>query len=86
MREETLEALCPAQLHAWRERLTPEAQALANSLPVEHPVDLAAIVTGIDLHEAKKLHEKAQQVSAAAADLTIQFYVPAPAPNPPMLS
>jgi cytochrome P450 len=67
-------------LHAWRERLTPEAQALAKSLPVEHPVDLigeyarplclilAAIVTGIDLHEAKKLHEKAQQVSAAAAD------------------
>ena len=80
MREETLEALSPAQMYVWRERLTQEVQALAGTLTVEHPVDvigeyarplcliLAAMVTGIDLDEAKKLQQLAQQVSAAAAE------------------
>src|SRR5271156_5665705 len=37
MRAETMEALSPAQLRAWRARLTPEAQALAGCLPIEEP-------------------------------------------------
>ena len=80
MREETLDALCPAQLRAWRERLTPEVQTLADNLPVDRPVDvigeysrplclvLAAMATGIELQEAQSLEEKAQLVSAAAAE------------------
>jgi cytochrome P450 len=80
MREETLDALYPAQLRAWRERLTPEVQTLADNLPVDRPVDvigeysrplclvLAAMVTGIELQEAQSLDEKAQLVSAAAAE------------------
>src|ERR1700738_3505149 len=33
IRTETIEALSPAQLRAWREKLTPEAHALAGTLP-----------------------------------------------------
>lgn len=80
MREETLQALGPARLRAWRERLAPQVQALADTLPVSRPVDivgeyarplcliLAAIVTGIDLSVARSLEEKAQLLSAAAAE------------------
>ncbi len=80
MREETLEALSPALLNIWRDRLTPEAQALAAGLSVESPVDLiadyarplcllcASIVTGIELNEAKARQEQAKDVAAAAAD------------------
>ena len=80
MREETLEALSPALLNAWRDRLTPEAEALAAGLSVESPVDLIAdyarplcllcssIVTGIELDEARRLQEQAKHVAAAAAD------------------
>jgi hypothetical protein len=53
-----MEALSPAQLRVWRAQLTPQAQALAGSLPIEEPLDLidryatplclslAAMVTG----------------------------------------
>jgi len=80
MRAETMEALSPAQLHAWREKLSPEAQALAGSLPIEEPVDLmdgyarplclslAAMVTGISRGDAESFHERAQRISAAAAE------------------
>jgi hypothetical protein len=80
MREETLEALSPAPLSSWRDRLTPEARALAAGLSVEYPVDLiadyarplcllcASIVTGIELNEASRLQDHAKQVAAAAAD------------------
>src|ERR1700675_2465045 len=40
IRTETIEALSPAQLRAWREKLTPEVQLLANTLPTVEPVDL----------------------------------------------
>ena len=40
MRAETIEALSPAQLRVWRAQLTPQAQALAGSLPIEEPLDL----------------------------------------------
>jgi len=80
MREETLEALSPALLNSWRDRLTREAQALAAGLSLESPVDLiacyarplclfcASIVTGIDMNEARRLQEQAKHVAAAAAD------------------
>jgi cytochrome P450 len=80
MREETLEALNPAQLRAWRELLTPRVQALADTLPTDRPVDvideyarplcliLAAMVTGIGPSHATRLEKKAQIVSAAAAE------------------
>ncbi|HEY4046360.1 MAG TPA: cytochrome P450, partial [Acidobacteriaceae bacterium] len=80
MRAETMEALSPAQLRAWREQITPEVLALADSLPIEEPVDLmdgyarplclslAAVVTDISREEAKRLHEKARTVSASAAE------------------
>jgi cytochrome P450 len=80
MREETLEALCPALLNEWRDRLTPEADALAASLSIDAPVDLvgeyarplclalSSLVTGIELNDARRLQEKARQISAAAAD------------------
>lgn len=80
MRAETMEALSPAQLRAWRAQLTPEAQALAGSLPVEEPLDLvdgyarplclslAAMVTGISRNDASGLCEIAQRVSAASAE------------------
>jgi hypothetical protein len=80
MRAETMEALSPIQLRAWRERLTPEACACAQSLPIEEPVDLldayarplclslAAMVTGISRHDAAGLCARAERVSAAAAE------------------
>jgi hypothetical protein len=80
MRDETLEALSPALLGTWRDRLLPEAEALAASLSVEFPVDLiddyarplcllcASIVTGIDLKDAIRLQEQAKDIAAAAAD------------------
>jgi cytochrome P450 len=80
MRAETKEALSPAQLRAWRAQLTPEAQALAGSLPVAEPLDLmdgyarplclslAAMVTGISRKDAGGLCEMAQRVSAASAE------------------
>src|ERR1700683_1009440 len=40
MRWETMEALSANQLRVWRERITPEAVALANRLPSEETVDL----------------------------------------------
>ena len=80
MREETLDALSPALLNTWRDRLAPEVQALVAGLPVESPVDLiagyarplclvcASIVTDLERDEAWRLQEHAQQVAAAAAD------------------
>jgi cytochrome P450 len=80
MREDTLEALSPALLKSWRDRLSPKAESLAASLPVDVPVDLiegfarplclicSSIATGIELEDARQLQQKAQQVSAAAAD------------------
>lgn len=80
MREETMEALSPAQLREWREQLSPEAHSLAGSLRVEEPVDLmaayarplclslAAMVTDISRGDAEGLCARAQQVSAAAAE------------------
>jgi hypothetical protein len=40
IRTETIEALSPAQLRAWREKMTPEVQVLAGTLPTTEPVDL----------------------------------------------
>jgi cytochrome P450 len=80
IRAETIEALNPAQLRAWREKITPEVQALAGTLPIVEPVDLmdgyarplclslAAIVTGISREHGTHLYEKARHVSAAAAE------------------
>jgi cytochrome P450 len=80
MRAETMEALSPIQLRAWREQITPEAHALVDSLPTEEPVDLmngyarplclslAAMVTGISQDAAEGLCQMAQRVSAAAAE------------------
>jgi cytochrome P450 len=80
MRAETLEALGPAQLRAWREALLPELERLVRALPVGEPVDLletyarplclslAAIVTGISREAAEGLDGKARRVSAYAAD------------------
>ena len=80
IRTETIEALSPAQLRAWREKLTPEVHALAGTLPTAEPVDLmndyarplclslAAMVTGISREDGARLYEKAQRVSAAAAE------------------
>ncbi len=80
MRADTLGALSPTQLRAWREQLKPEASRLIETLPLEQPVDLvteyarplclalAAIVTGISIEEARNLYEPARHVSAAAAE------------------
>jgi cytochrome P450 len=80
IRAETIEALSPAQLRAWREELTPEVQLLADALPTAEPMDLmdayarplclsfAAIVTGISREHSIRLNEKAQRVSAATAE------------------
>src|SRR5579859_4723383 len=40
MRAETMEALSPTQLRAWREQLTPEVHARVDTLPTAEPVDL----------------------------------------------
>jgi hypothetical protein len=75
-----MEALSPAQLRGWRDQLTPEAHALASSLPIAEPVDLmdayarplclslAAMVTGIPRGDAEAFHERAQRISASAAE------------------
>jgi cytochrome P450 len=80
IRTETMDALSPAQLRAWREKLTPEVQELTATLPTASPVDLmkdyarplclslAAVVTGISREDGTRLYEKAQRVSAAAAE------------------
>ena len=80
MRTETQEALSQKQLRAWRQRLVPEVYKLVDSLPNQQPLDLlgeyarplclslAAMVTGIHLHDAESLQNAAQQVSAAAAE------------------
>ncbi len=80
MRWETMEALSPNQLRAWRERIIPEAVALVNTFPSEEPVDLmdsyarplclslAAMVTGISRDAAEGLCEMARRVSANAAE------------------
>jgi cytochrome P450 len=80
MRHETMEALSPAQLRSWRERITPEAEALIESMPTEEPVDLlagyarpvclslAAMVTGVSQGDALDLCEMARRVSASAAE------------------
>jgi cytochrome P450 len=79
-REEVRDALCPARMHAWREQLLAQSDALCRQLPVEEPVDLmdayarplcldfAALVTGISQQEARRLEGLAQIVSAATAD------------------
>src|ERR1700748_2445891 len=80
MRAETMEALSPTQLRAWRAQLTPEVHARVDTLPTAEPVDLmdqyarplclslAATVTGISRDDGIGLYEKAQRVSAAAAE------------------
>jgi cytochrome P450 len=80
MRTETMEALSPRQLRAWREKLEPEVDALVTSLPSEQPVDLigeyarpvcltlAAMVTCIPMQDAANLQDRAQEVSAASAE------------------
>jgi len=80
IRTETMEALSPTQLRAWRDQITPEVDALAGSLPTAQPLDLmhdyarplclslAAMVTGISRDDATRLYEKAHDVSAAAAE------------------
>jgi cytochrome P450 len=80
IRTETIEALSPAHLRAWREKLTPEVQLLAGTLPTVEPVDLmnayarplclslAAVVTGISREHSTRLNEKARRVSAATAE------------------
>jgi cytochrome P450 len=80
MRIETLEALSPRQLRAWREKLEPEVDALVTSLPSEQPVDLiseyarplcltlAAMVTCIPIQDAATFQDRAQEVSAASAE------------------
>ena len=80
MRLETMEALSPNQLRAWRERITPEAFALTNTFSSDEPVDLmdgyarpfclslAAMITGISRDAAEGLCEMARRVSASAAE------------------
>jgi cytochrome P450 len=80
IRTETIEALSPAQLRTWRETITPEVQQLVATLSTTEPVDLmdayarplclslASIVTGISREHSAHLNEKAQRVSAAAAE------------------
>jgi cytochrome P450 len=80
MRTETMEALAPAKLRAWRQQLTSEADSQAESLPMSKPIDLiaeyakplclslAAMVTGISREVAADLSGLARQVSAAASE------------------
>jgi cytochrome P450 len=80
IREETREALSPAQLRSWRECVTPLVYALADILPANQSVDLvakyarpsclalAAMVTGIDPHHAGRLAKIAEPISAFAAE------------------
>jgi cytochrome P450 len=80
MRAETVEALSPAQLREWRERMTPVVRELIDSLPTDQTVDLiagcarplcltlASIVTGVDPQDAERLRQVAEPVSASAAE------------------
>jgi cytochrome P450 len=80
MRAETMESLSPMQLRAWCEQMIHEVHGMADSLPIEQPVDLmddyarplclslAAMVTGISRDDGARLYEKARRVSAAAAE------------------
>jgi cytochrome P450 len=80
MRGETREALSPVQLRSWRESMTPLVHSLADSLPTDQPIDLvtkyarpsclalAAMVTGINPHDAERLEKIAEPVSAFAAE------------------
>ena len=79
-RTETRAALSPAQLSHWSQQLTPAVQAAVNNLPENQPVDLvasyarpgclplAAMVTGINPHDAERLHSIAEPLSASAAE------------------
>jgi cytochrome P450 len=80
MRTETAEALASSRLNAWRTALQREAEAAAETLPVDTPVDLlaayarplclshAAVVTGVTRHLAQQLCAEARAVSAASAE------------------
>src|ERR1700691_17028 len=80
MRWETMDALSPAQLRAWRGRIIPEVDGLVNRLPAGEAVDLmdgyarplclswAAMVTAISWEVAEGLREMARWVSASAAE------------------
>jgi cytochrome P450 len=80
MREETREALCPAQLRSWRESMAPLVDSLADGLPTDRPVNLitryarpsclalAVMVTGIEPHDAERLERIAEPISAFAAE------------------
>jgi cytochrome P450 len=80
MREETRDALTPAQLRAWSEAITPEIQRHVDSLMEGREVDLlddylrpvclalAALVTSVDPRDAARLRELARPISAAAAE------------------
>jgi cytochrome P450 len=76
----TQRALSRIQLRAWRERLEPEAQALANRLPAGQPVDLiasfaqplclilASMVSDVSMDEANRLRILAEPLCASAAE------------------
>jgi cytochrome P450 len=80
MREETRDALCPAQLRSWRDSIAPLVDSLADGLPTDQPVDLltryarpsclalAVMVTGIEPHDAERLERIAEPISAFAAE------------------
>jgi cytochrome P450 len=80
MRTETMEALPPSRLNAWRDELLPLAEAQAEGLPADASVDLleayaqpvclelAAMVTGISRGLAQELCETARLVSAVSAE------------------
>ena len=87
MRAETLEALSPAQLREWRERMTPVVRELIGSLPTDQTVDLVAecarplcltlagMVTGVDPQDAERLRQVAEPVCASAPNHTTRVCV-----------
>jgi cytochrome P450 len=80
MRAETLDALSPAQLRAWKTQLTDEVDKQFANLNWKQPINLlgeyaqplclflAAMVTGIHHDNAVHIYEKARQVSASSAE------------------
>jgi hypothetical protein len=80
LRAETLAALSPEKLRAWRDQLAREANALVAKLPAGQPVDLmnayarplclslAAMVIDVPMRQAEALRATAQPVSASAAE------------------
>jgi cytochrome P450 len=80
LRDETIEAISPTQLRSWREHITPLVDTLIRRLPANQPIDLisqyaqpaclalAAVVTGVDMQNARRLHKIAEPVSAFAAE------------------